>query len=563
MAYHLLQEHWIPWRRAKGDVEWGSPATLVSGIRDGNPIVALATPRPDFDGALTEFLIGLLTAALTPANENEWGTLYDNPPTVEALQARLDALPPAFDLEGETVAFLQDVTIADFTDAEPKPIDQLLIDSPGDQGVSLNKDLFVKRMRVDRLGRPAAAMALITMQTYAPAGGQGYRTSMRGGGPLTTLVDPRRDRTKDPLWRMLWANVETTQQLANRASGHSHSVPSDTYPWMAPTRTSNIKKGGRATPPKDAHPLQAYFGLPRRVRLEFGEAGTCGLTNTEDSHTIIGFRALNYGVQYDGWQHPLSPHYRTKLTEPWLPVHGQPGGLSWRDWLSITLKGEAAESRNPAGTVAHFQSNRASALGIREFSVRAFGYDMDNMKARGWTDIVMPALAIDDPARRAAVYDTARALVEATSIIGSALVLAVKTALFQSPDDAGGDLTPVKLALWDATEASFYVAIRTVATDTADPMTALERDDDVRRDFRRVLERDALTVFDRWCPTGSLDSKDWKRRIDGRRTLQLTVRGYTKLGEQMFEQLGIAPPGGGRAARANRTPKQQTRSKTP
>ena len=568
MSYDLRREPWIPWRRRSGVVEWAPPAALVSRLTGENadPVVAIAAPRPDFDGALQEFLIGLLSAALRPADEAAWKATWKTPPSMEALQAAIDALPDAFDLDGAGPRFFQDLSTADFADTDPKPVDQLLIDTPGDQGVTLNKDLFVKRARAARLSRPAAAMALVTMQTYAPAGGQGYRTSMRGGGPLTTLVDPRIDENgsspahEQPLWQKLWANVETRAQQATRAPSDASTTIERAFPWLAPTRTSNTKKGGAATTPAHAHPLQAYFGLPRRIRLEFGDGGTCDLTGRSDERTVVGFRAINYGVQYDGWKHPLTPHYQQKLTEPWLPVHGQPGGVAWRDWLSLTLDDPTGGLREPARVVADFSQRRARGIGRREFRVHVFGYDMDNMKARGWTEAIIPAFAaVAD--RRALLYSAARAMIEATSMAGSGLLMAVKTALFQSPDDAPGDFGRMKLDLWAATEGEFYAAMRAVADDSLDADGAMRRVDDVRRGFAPVLERAATSVFDHWCPAGGLDAAALRRRVAARYRLTSALRGYSKLGESMFAALGIAPPGGGRAARAARkssTAKEKT-----
>lgn len=548
-------------------MEWGPPAMLVSRIAD-DPVVALAAPRPDFDGAMQEFLIGLLTAALQPADERAWQALWREPPSEQVLQSALDALPDAFDLEDNGARAFQDLSATDLADADEKAIDQLLIDSPGEQGVSLNKDLFVKRTRVERLGRPAAAMALITMQTYAPAGGQGHRTSLRGGGPLTTLIDPRIDEHgesrahEQPLWQKLWANVETRAQLAARTPADASPAIDTAFPWLAPTRTSNPKKGGAPTTPADAHPLQAYFGMPRRIRLEFDDAGVCGLSGRADDRTVVGFRTVNYGVQYDGWKHPLSPYYRTKLTEPWLPVHGQPGGIAWRDWLSLTVESAATDLREPARAVAEFASRRARTVGRREVRVHVFGYDMENMKARGWTEAMLPAFATDDAERRKALRNVAHSLIEATGAAGAALLFAVKTALFQSPDDASGDLGQVKLDLWAATESDFYDALRAIADESLDADAMFARGDAVRVGFASTLERAAVGVFDRWCPGAGFDVETLRRRVTARYQLTSALRGYSKLGESIFAALGIAPPGGGRSARAAKKSKKARETAT-
>ncbi|MGG2362666.1 type I-E CRISPR-associated protein Cse1/CasA, partial [Salmonella enterica] len=82
----------------------------------------------------------------------------------------------------------------------------LLIESPGANTLKKNLDHFVRRGRVEVLAPAAAAMALFTLQTFAPSGGAGHRTSLRGGGPLTTLVRPGTVAgLSDALWPLLWA----------------------------------------------------------------------------------------------------------------------------------------------------------------------------------------------------------------------------------------------------------------------------------------------------------------------------------------------------------------------
>jgi CRISPR system Cascade subunit CasA len=534
---------------------------LVSQIA-ADPVVALAAPRPDFDGALQEFLIGLLTVALQPADEAAWRVLWNAPPSSEQLQAALDTLPPAFDLDGDGPRFFQDLSAADFIDVEPGPIEQLLIDTPGEQTTRLNKDLFVKRSRMERLGRPAAAMALLTMQTYAPSGGQGHRTSLRGGGPLTTLVDPRVDdgvqsrAHEQPLWRKLWANVQTRAQWATHAPLDAPASLSAAFPWLAPTRTSG-KNGGTATTPADAHPLQAYFGLPRRIRLEFDAPGGCDLTGRHDDRTVTGFRMRTYGVQYANWKHPLSPYYRTKIGEIPLPVHGQPGGVAWRDWLGLALRVPDGVLREPASAVASFAS-RGPTINLNEIRLHVFGYDMDNMKARGWTDALLPAFTVADE-RQELLYNTATNLTDAAGMAATALHGAVKTALFQSAENASGDFGQVRLDLWAATERAFYDAMATIATPALTPEAAEDEAAARRRSFATVLMTGAAKVFDQWCPPDGLAAEAMRRRVAARYSLITTLRGYSTLGERIFLSLGIGPPGGGKAARAaakTRSPKE-------
>ncbi len=552
MAYDLRRESWIPWRRRSGIAEWGPP-TFVADCHGDDPIVALAAPRPDFNGALHEFLIGLLAVALQPRDDDAWCAYWEAPPTCDQLQAVLDALPPAFTLDGDGPRFFQDYSVTDLADAEIACVEQLLIDAPGDQTALLNKDLFVKRAQVERLSYPAAAMALLTLQTYAPSGGQGHRTSLRGGGPLTTLVDPRVTVDgewrphEQPLWRKLWANVETQAQWAERTSVlDPPSQASDIFPWLAPTRVSDAH--GRPTTPDDVHPLQAYFGLPRRIRLEFAGPGRCDVTGHNVEHTVTGFRMRNYGVQYASWKHPLSPYYRAKASGQWLPLHGHPGGVGWRDWLALTLRSPEGGLREPAQVVAAFHE-RGRRIDVRRVRLHAFGYDLDKMKAREWTEAALPAFAVEDEAQRALLADTAERLTEGAGIAASGLLSAIEHALFRRPEDASGDVSHVKAEVWAATEESFYATMRALAVRGAKSIEA-----DARCvAFARMLAEVAVTVFDRHCFDAETTPETMRRLVSARFNLVMTLRGYSKLGQKLFAALRIPVPSGGYATRTTKS----------
>lgn len=548
MTYDLRHERWIPWRRRSGTVEWGPPWLLTDGIDGDDPIVALAAPRPDFDGALQEFLIGLLGVALQAADDEAWEALWRSPPTPDALRAALDRLPQAFDLDGDGPRFFQALPTEDLEAATPLPIEELLVDAKAGM-------LFVKPGRIGRVGRPAAAMALLTMQTYAPEGGRGHYTSLRAGGPLTTLVDPRLDdhgqllAHQHPLWQKLWSNVETTQDAARRSPVTGHVAPADVFPWLAAVRT------GVEIGEANASPWQAYFGLPRRIRLDFDGPGRCELTDRDDEVTLAAFRLRPNGVRYGSWRHPLTPRYQSAKKEM-LAVRGQADGIGWRDWLGLTF-GAADGSREPALAVARFTgaTGRARRLGLGEARLHAFGFATNKAKARGWTDASQPVFAAADAEHRQLIRDAAGRLTEGTSLAASLLFGAVQRALFQRPEDAPGDLSAVKAELWASTEAPFFQAMRAIAA----PGASITAADEICQRFARTLAHQALAIFDRWCPGDASEPVAMRRVVTARYNLARALGGWTKLGEKLFETLRIPLPGGGRAARLARSPKARIR----
>src|SRR5580693_4909190 len=254
---NLLLDPWIPLRRRSGAVEVAAP-WQITDRQEEDPYSGFASVRADFDGALAQFLVALLQAVLPPWRSGDWRHRFDAPPSPEALRESLQALAFAFELFGDGPRFLQDLTLAEDQPSE-EGIERLLIDAPGENTLQLGKDHFVKGGRIEALCPACAAMALLTLQLNAPSGGQGHRTGLRGGGPLTTLVaDP------ENLWKTLWLNVLLSSELDGNSEGKER--PEDRFPWLAPTRTSG-KNGGRPTTLSDVHPLQVFWAMPRRIRL--------------------------------------------------------------------------------------------------------------------------------------------------------------------------------------------------------------------------------------------------------------------------------------------------------
>ena len=366
-VFNLIHAPWLPMRRRSGVVEHIPPWRINDRI-DDDPFVAFAWPRPDFNGAAHEFLIGLLSTAVAP-RDDDWEEWWLRPPAPELLARKFAAIGHAFDLDGSGPRFLQDLD--PLKDSRESDAAALLIDAPGAQTLRNNADLFVKRGGTPILGRPAAAMALYTLNAYAPSGGAGHRTSLRGGGPMTTLIVADHEAYGDTLWGRLWPNVETAEQIGMRATEARLRDDLDLiFPWFAPTRTSNSKSGGRSTTPVDIHPLQVYWGMPRRIRLLFEDPSgrSCGLTGAQDSVIVKSYRTRNYGTDYsEGFEHPLTPYYRQKAGAPKLPVHPRPGGISYRLWPGLVVQ-SSDKLRDPAQVLRHWHER--VPCGVRDASRR-------------------------------------------------------------------------------------------------------------------------------------------------------------------------------------------------
>lgn len=530
--YNLLCERWLPVQRRDGQRAWINSAQITDDLTH-NPIVAVDWPRADFRMASMEFLIGLLATACPPADEEAWLEGWRTPPSPEMLATAFAPLAQAFNFAGDGPCFAQDFDAA--LPGEPDAPETLLIEAPGGQTTRDNKTLFVKAGRAERLSRATAAIALYTLQTYAPAGGRGNLTSLRGGGPLTTLVLPGGEPT---LWHVLWANVPKGKPCAAR------DLPR-VFPWLAATRTADRYP---ATAPADAHPLQTYWGMPRRIRLTFADNGNgqpCALTDTVDTVHVVGWRQRPNGVKYTSWDHPLSPYYKNSAASGgggWLPVHPQPGGIGYQHWAGLVV-GDAAGTRRPAPVITAWQSRQLDLPAeVRDARILAAGYDTDNMKARGFVESEMPLPGSGDAAATRSVAFLAQHLIAAAEETARALRYAVRDARY--PKGTATDSAPLAAAyesFWQATQSGFFRALRETSPEADAPVErALEH---AAPAWLRQLSNAALALFDEAAPLDpSAESFDPARVVQARRQLWFTLHGYGAAGVKLFTALLLTAP---------------------
>ncbi len=519
--YNLIREAWIPIRRKDGTRERIPPWKISSDYRE-NPVLELDAPRPDFNGALIQFLIGLVQTAAAPEHEDNWIDAFSEPLGEEQLRVAFEKVVFAFDLAGEKGRFMQDF---EPLSGEQGDIDALLIEAPGEQTGKKNIDLFVKRDRIHGLCISCCATALFTMQTNAPSGGAGNRVSLRGGGPLTTLI------LGDTLWETVWLNVleqDDFLSLCNRGK----SAPGDMFPWLAPTRTS--EKGETVTP-LEVHPLQMFWGMPRRIRLDLeslGE-GSCDVCGINDMRRIDGYHARPCGVNYSGgWRHPLTPYGKNGEGD-YLPAHGQRGGVYYRHWLGLVRSSGEDNPRQPAGIVHHFFRDRYRLLREHPFRLWAFGYDMDNMKARCWYESVMPLYYVDEDVRQDFEHHAAT-LIDAATETGKNLRGALRRAWFKAETKVKGDMSFVDAAFWNSTEAAFYFLL----DEGRDRLVQGGDMSEIREKWREAIRREAMAVFDRLAMSAPIGHGDPKRVALARRDL-----GGAFISNKMkYEILGLPRP---------------------
>lgn len=513
MQFNLIDEQWIPVSRRDGTTAMIAPWEVTERFVE-NPIVALNAPRADFNGALIQFLIGLVQTAAAPASGSEWRKKLVVPPPPDELKAAFATVHHAFELGGDGPRFMQD--FEEFS-AKSGGIDGLLIETPGENTEKLNIDHFVKRGIVAGMCPCCCATALFAFQTNSPSGGPGYMTSLRGGGPLTTLIAG--DINHSTLWHLIYLNVLEHDKFL-RICGTPSLTGSAIFPWLGKTKKGRRKKGteftGEYTTPEDTHPATMFWGMPRRIRLNHNvlSEGHCDICGIASADIIHSYQEIPGGASYGGtWLHPLTPYYEkmTKGETDILPVHAQPGGIGYRHWLGLVQQ-DGGENRMPARIILEFYDRWKSGW---QFRLWAFGYDMDNMKARCWYESTMPLLYVDATIRGEYEQYAAGMVKAAAEIAGNARN-AVKKAWFRRPGDAKGDTTFLDNSFWQQTESAFYEALDSIRTALESGNNHLQ----ARQGWHKTLCVQALNQFDIYAWEGPIEDSDPKRVVIARRELE-------------------------------------------
>lgn len=500
MPLNLLTDPWIPVLR-----EHGADIIRPDQIAELG-VMALNWPRPDMNLACMELLIGLIYLAAPPQDTTDWRA---RKPDAGMLRAALAPLAPAFNLIGEGPLFMQDLQPLQ---GEPSSPDMLFIDSAGASTAAKNADLMVKRDHYPSLDLPLAAMALYTLQAHAPSGGAGNRTSMRGGGPMVTLVRPAIGGGC-PLWSFVWANVLQGVPLS----------PDNlrALPWMRATQTS--EDGALVHQPRgDQTPPEVFFGMPRRLRLVAADG------------RITGVIQKPWGTNYGLWRHPLTPYYAVKEGSDILPKHPKSGAFAYRNWLGVLI--DAPQGKGSLAYRAQTVVSYAQRAKTPDASILVAGWAMSNMSPLDFIWSEQPLFPLTSDAA-----DQAAMLVSGADFACRALLMALRDV--QAMDVTEGTrLDPEREAFYLATEAGFVAAIGALARG--------EASEAVSTAWLATLHRQVLAQFDAVALNGLAerditprDTQGFSRRPTAQRIIATRGQLLGNLrGKKLHEALGLTPP---------------------
>ena len=546
---NLLTEPWLPMRKRDGSRAWVDPSQLSRP-----DIVAFDADRADFNGALAQFAIGLLQTTTPVERQSGWRKLFDEPPDTDTLVQWFAPVAAAFEFDGDGARFMQDAILAS-VEGESHRIEGLLLDSPSENALPLNKDLWVKRDGRNAVCWHCAAIALFNMQLIAPeggGGGGGKFVGIRGGGPLTTLVsaNPRR-----ALWHDLWLNVLEQSAFAHLPGEQPGSAMAAIFPWLHDFGLAAGKR--KELTPVELAPAHVFWATPRRIRVDFDQAstGACDVCKRQGLSLVHTYRDSTGGLHYKRqslWNHPHSP-YRDRGDDGWQAVR-QRSTIAYRDWLGIAAStGRAGQRR--AKVVEHCIAARYRDI-PGQLRLWAFGYDLRKGKPVAWHEATVPLYGLADcgaDAQKLVEAEVARWL-DATELAAMMLRGAIKDAWFkEAPSKA--DFSAIDSTFWGATEAAFYEQLQELIEGAAsgaafDAIT-------VNTKWQSALEQHAIRLFDRqFVGTGPIAQQQPRRIAEAYQRLVSGLKG-----PKLREALGL-PVASAKAATRKTTSATKPKART-
>lgn len=282
---NLLKDAWIPVRAddGAGPFRFLTYRELLCELDAWR----VSLPRDDLELACIQLLVCMTQIMFQPGDDEVLEDSLESPLTQAMFDAGTTRCRDWFDLDHPTQPFMQTRGVAS---KEATPIQKLLIGLPDGN----NHCFFNETGEVAALCAPIAAIALFHQASNCPSFGGGFKGSLRGGAPITTLVDGPNLREQ------VWRNVLTPARIRADLPGWVHDLTRDHPTWIDPI------KAGQTIYPHQIGLVRGLFWQPAHVELiPCSASGPCDLLGVEAGPRYSGFRKEKFNFTLNGvWPHP-------------------------------------------------------------------------------------------------------------------------------------------------------------------------------------------------------------------------------------------------------------------
>lgn len=284
----LLEDPWIP----VGNQQSITLQTLLT--EEGG--WQLSLPRDDLELACLQLLVCLAQTLFTPPDRATLRQRLKTPLTVEAYRAGIVGKESWFDLAHPEHPFMQTLGVKSKELTEMAKLFAGLVSS--------TSSVFVNEPGLaDSLCPSCATIGLFNQANNAPSFGGGFKGSLRGGAPITTLV------LEDDLRRRIWRNVLPDDWLDKLMPWHGETRQQKPN-WIEPVKAGEVFHFNRLGL------LRGLFWQPAHIELvAAGQGGNCASCGKASETLYLGFKKEKFVYEMKGgdmktvWPHPHSPRH--------------------------------------------------------------------------------------------------------------------------------------------------------------------------------------------------------------------------------------------------------------
>lgn len=280
-SFNLLTENWIPVQQ-QGQFETISLKRLL--CKDEEWQICLS--RDDMELAALQLIVCIVQVVFMPDDEDSLMAAYKNPMNEADYDKGILPFMEWFDVLHPEYPFMQST---DVKASKVKSVQALLIGLPEKTSKSGSSHKFFNDIEdVNSLNIEFATIALFNRALNSPPEGGGFKGSLRGEAPATTLV------VSDSLRHTIWLNILAKETVQTYYPNFALDPEEDLPTWMVPI-----------VPNSEFYSYQIGFrrGLfwqPAKIRLVVEESQIIGIMTEQMKYRLKDDPAHR-------WLHPHSP----------------------------------------------------------------------------------------------------------------------------------------------------------------------------------------------------------------------------------------------------------------
>ena len=283
---NLLTDNWLPVRPIEGGtISWIGLSDLLTESRE----YEICLPRDDLELAALQLVICITQVLFTPANLNEIVHNCQNPMSTQNYMEGIASYINWFELGHPEYPFMQ---IRNIKAKEITALDKLMTGLTG----ATNSCFVNEAGQADKLCGGCVSIALFNQSANSPSFGGGFKASLRGGAPITTLIQGRHLR------ETVWLNILSSIQLEESIPNYKEDFQ------QPPTWVLHIEEKSKISAASIGL-LRGLLWQPAHIELcssDFKSSCNCCGREQVTIYTCFLKEKFNYTV--DGlWPHPHSP----------------------------------------------------------------------------------------------------------------------------------------------------------------------------------------------------------------------------------------------------------------